>query len=70
MNTNNTNRSSLFFKRDFICGKCGATEFVLGEQVYSRSCEKCGAEELKGNVRFLLKSFFKKTKQLVSSIFF
>jgi predicted nucleic-acid-binding Zn-ribbon protein len=68
MNENNS-KYSLYFKREFVCGKCGSTEFVLGKQPYSRSCEKCGSDEMSLNVRKIFKSFFQKTKQLVSSIF-
>lgn len=69
MNANDNSRYSLYFKREFVCGKCGSTEFVLGKQAYSRCCEKCGSDEVSRNARRIFRSLFQKTKQLVSSIF-
>ena len=70
MNAMKDRRNSLYFKREFVCGKCGSNEFVLGEQVYSRCCEQCGADEERGSLKKVFSSFYHKTKQLVSSIFF
>ena len=62
MNTIDNNRYSLYFKRDFTCGKCGSSEFILGKQAYSRCCNKCGTDEVRGNVRSLFRTLFKKKK--------
>jgi hypothetical protein len=70
MNANDNSRYSLYFKREFVCGKCGEKEFVLGKQPYSRLCEKCGSDEERGSLKKVFRSFFIRSKELVNTLFF